>query len=318
MSFRPSVSPFTEDFSSPPSLSNQLREINQYLLQEQKRVRMADIRVRLQEMGGLFPLVRISSPVYREWFQDRGLVAVDGSFNTIPSSSNKKIFLFQALSKFTKGGEIWRREVVMKGMEEGDEDFNPSSYMLDMELQVARESVHKWAPRVVMMDGTLLYFHRHAKQATASLCRMAEERQTYLLGVGEEIASQQLAQLWPDLGCFEDRVLLYGALRQGEAWRFPYSDRCNDLFWRTAVRLSSHPQPVVVDGLRGQEEERGFLLNFLQNSTPEQGRGIPYWLDIVDYRVRLTHCFLKMLAHSFLDPDVCRRFLYPKRADRFL
>ena len=52
--------------------------------------------------------------------------------------------------------------------------------------------------------------------------------------------------------------------------------------------------------------------------TPEQGRGIPYWLDIVDNQVRVTNPLVQTLVEQYIDPEIRHRILMLKRNDRMI
>jgi hypothetical protein len=52
--------------------------------------------------------------------------------------------------------------------------------------------------------------------------------------------------------------------------------------------------------------------------TPEQGRGIPFWLDIVDNQVRVTNPLVETMVEQYIDADLRHRLLAVKRSDRMI
>jgi hypothetical protein len=82
------------------------------------------------------------------------------------------------------------------------------------------------------------------------------------------------------------------------------------------IRASKSPQPIGVDGLEAQREARLELLRLVYTLSPEQGRGIPFWLDIVDNQVRVTDALVESLVEQYIDPDLRHRLLLSKRSER--
>ena len=86
--------------------------------------------------------------------------------------------------------------------------------------------------------------------------------------------------------------------------------------WKVVLRPSGSPQPVGIDGLISQWEHRGDLIRLCRTLTPETGRGIPLWLDIVDAEVRVTDPLIEAMVEEYIDPDLLHRLLVPKRSER--
>jgi hypothetical protein len=78
------------------------------------------------------------------------------------------------------------------------------------------------------------------------------------------------------------------------------------------------PDPIGVDGLMEQKEHKYELLKLIYSLTPEQGRGIPFWLDIVDNQVRVTDALVQTMIEQYIDPDLRHRLFDAKRKQRII
>jgi hypothetical protein len=68
----------------------------------------------------------------------------------------------------------------------------------------------------------------------------------------------------------------------------------------------------------GQIKEQLDLIRLVYTLTPRQGRGIPYWLDIVDNQVRVTNALMQTMVEEYIDEDLRRRLLVTKRDERII
>jgi hypothetical protein len=171
----------------------------------------------------------------------------------------------------------------------------------------------------VMMDGSLRHFMIDDAEGWSALTAAAEEAGVLLVGVSEEIGTKGLArELFPDRPAWSDRDVLYGVLLKGEAYALEGWSASGNGLWKVVLRAAGSPQPVGIDGLLSQGEHRDDLIRLCRTLTPEQGRGIPLWLDIVDAEVRVTDSLIEAMVEEYIDPDLLHRLLVPKRSERHL
>ncbi|WP_241154406.1 DNA double-strand break repair nuclease NurA [Staphylospora marina] len=286
-----------------------------------------DIRRKLERIGRFVRVDKWNPAQMKEWLGTRSLVGVDGSVNSTKGSPSRSLSVFQALAKSTDGKEKWAADLHVPFLEEAEENVGQAArearqrgaILSRLELQVAEEGILDWNPRVVMMDGSLLHFSKDDADGWNRLAALAERTGTLLVGVSEEIATRSLVrELFPELPAWSDRDLLYGILRVGEGFEWEEWSPDGGRLWKMVFRSSKSPQPIGLDGLQAQREERLSLVRLVYSLTPEQGRGIPFWLDIVDNQVRVTDPLVESMVEEFIDPDIRHRVLRAKRSDRMI
>lgn len=309
-------------------LKQKLQEANRKLRQAypSEALNARQIRDSLKQVGKLRKIEKWSSQELKEWLQGGTLVGVDGSVNSTPGSYPHTLSFFQALAKGTKGEEHWAAELytpLLDPDEEGVEgrlarEANRRGTILSaLEMDVALEAIQKWSPRVVMMDGSLLHFRIDDADRWSYLVEEALKRDILLVGVSEEIGTSSLARLlFPHYPAWSDRDLFYGVLELGEVYETKEELDTNGQLWKSVLRSSVSPQPIGVDGLVEQEEYREELIRLVYTLTPRQGRGVPFWLDIIDTQVRVTDPLVKAMVEKYIDPDLQHRLLLPKRSER--
>ncbi|WP_312853834.1 DNA double-strand break repair nuclease NurA [Thermoactinomyces mirandus] len=316
-------------------LKNKLKQLNESLKQvyPSRSFDEANIRERLQEAGTFYQLNKLSGAEIRDWLQDGLLVGVDGSVNSTKGSQDRTLSVFQALAKGTQGEEKWAADVYTPLLEdEGGKDGSAArearkrgAFLSRLEMKVTIEAIQDWAPRVVMADGSLLHYSIDDNEVWEQLARLAEMKDSLLVGVSEEIGSRTLVkELFPEYRAWTDRDLLYGVLKMGEAYEWEGWSRADgrnqagNSMWKLVFRTSRSPQPIGLDGLSSQHGERLQLAKLVYSLTPEQGRGIPYWLDIVDRQVRVTDPLVETMVDQYIDPEIRYRLLSSKRSDRMI
>lgn len=287
------------------------------------------IRQRLTEIGQIRTIPKWSSQQIKDWLQEKTLVGVDGSVNSIPGDHVRTLSIFQALAKgLQKEEEKWAADVYTPLLEDREHrekgqaarDARERRKLLsELELTVAQEAVIEWSPRLVMMDGSLAHFFIDHLDEWSHLVRLAEQHQVILIGIAEEIQSYRLVdEYFPEYPYWSDRELLYGVLEEGELFEWEDWSVSGSGLWKMVMRTSKNPQPIGLDGLLTQQEERYQLAGLVYALTPEQGRGVPYWLDIVDRKVRVTNPLVQTMVEQYIDPEVRYRILQLKREERIL
>lgn len=285
------------------------------------------VRKRLEEVGVFHTIDKWNGEEIKDWLQERYMVGVDGSVNSTKGSQVRTLSVFQALAKATNGKEKWAADVytpLLKGEEAEEESAarearKRGNLLSRLEMQVTMDAVKDWAPQVVMLDGSLLHFYISDTKNWEQLAQMAEIKNTLLVGVSEEIETRTLVHtFFPEYPALTDRDLLYGVLQEGEAFEWEEWSPAGSRMWKMAFRTSKSPQPIGLDGLKSQREERWNLAKLIYSLTPEQGRGIPYWLDIVDNQVRVTDPLVETMVEQYIDPELRYRLLLSKRRERMI
>jgi hypothetical protein len=305
------------------SVSTELKESLQRLnntlhnLYPFEQLSKLELRERLQEYGQFLTLSKLSTTDVACWFEGGQLVGIDGSTNSIQGKGVRRIQLFQALAKSTTGQEEWLADLETSLVPRA-EDFRTSvSLMPLLELTLARRVLELWSPKLLLMDGSLLYFFQEDEPQCEELRELFLAADGSIVGVGEEMATDALARkVCPEGTMFTDADLLCGLLDEGEAFLWGEDFYKSYGLWRAAARFTSSPEPVVVDGFLGEEVPE--LLSIIYALTPKDGRGIPLWLDIVDQKVRITNVVAEGLIDSLIDVGLRRRLLMTKRSERII
>ncbi|SDW85583.1 NurA domain-containing protein [Marininema mesophilum] len=316
------------------SVSQKLKDKMKEANQELRRIYPTEVfdrqqlREQLKGIGVFSAIEKWTGHPLKQWLRGETLVGVDGSVNSTPGTHPHTLSLFQALAKGTRGEEHWAADLYTPLLEKEDESEEGSlareakrrgSLLASLEIQVALEAIERWKPRVVMMDGSLLHFLIDDAPGWGRLKDAALTEGVLLVGVAEEIGTKSLARrLFSNSSTYSDRELLFGALHRGECYRSEEMDLPGTGLWKAVLCSTKHPQPVGIDGLLAQSEERENLISLVHTLTPSEGRGVPLWLDIVDREVRVTDALVRGLVDQYIDPDLHHRLLIPKRSDRHL
>nr|WP_224749663.1 DNA double-strand break repair nuclease NurA [Polycladospora coralii] len=286
------------------------------------------IRDELKKIGEFHTFEKHSDDKLRKWLQGRTLVGIDGSVNSTRGTPNRMISLFQALAKGTQGEEKWCADIYTPLLAEDEEELagqaarearRRGAFLSQLEIQLAKTIIPDWKPRVVMHDGSLLHFYIDNPDEWKDTAETALQHDTLLVGVSEEIATNRLARMvFPQYKQYSDSDLLYGVLEVGEAFEWREWSPIGSEMWRVALRSSQSPQPIVVDGLVLQNQSRYELIRLVYTLTPMQGRGIPFWLDIIDNQVRVTDGLIQAMVEQYIDPELRYRVLSLKKEDRMI
>ncbi len=311
-------------------LKGKLKQVNQSLKEAYPASAFDEQRIRekLGQIGTFYQIEKWEEGKMRDWLKGQTLVGVDGSVNSTRGTQKRTLSVFQALAKGTRGEEKWAANVYTPLLddngepEEGQEAREArkrGAILSRLEMDVTVQAITEWAPGVVMLDGSLLHFYIEDPTKWKQVAQTAEKKGSLLIGVSEEIGTRGLArELFPEYPVWSDRDLLYGVLRVGEAFEWQDWSPSGSGMWKMAFRSSKSPQPIGLDGLVSQQEVRLDLVRLVYSLTPEQGRGIPFWLDIVDNQVRVTDALVQMMVDQYIDPELRHRLLIPKRSERVI
>lgn len=309
-------------------LKEKLRQVNQSLKEAfpfssyDKQM----IRQRLAQIGKFQTLTKWTDAKLKKWLAGQTLVGVDGSVNSLPGNQTRTLSMFQALAKgLHQSQEKWAADVHTPLLEEQTNDTGQrarearerGTLLSELEIRVAGEAVTDFDPKVVLMDGSLVHFLIDHPKSWASFVELVEQQDVLIVGAAEEIQSYRLVgELFPEYPNWSDRDLLYGILEIGELFEWKDWSVAGSGLWKMAMRTAKSPQPIGIDGLISQRTARFELATLLYTLTPIQGRGIPYWLDIVDNQVRVTNPLIQTIVEQYIDPDIRHRILKLKRSER--
>lgn len=309
-------------------LKNKLKEVNESLKEQfpNRFFQPNEIRQKLQEAGKFYQITKLTEQELKAWLGEKSIIGVDGSVNSTKGTEKRVLSVFQALAKATRGGEKWAADVYTPLLEEEvEKEQEPARHarkraaiLSTLEMEVSIQAMQEWKPKAMLMDGSLLHYHIDDMGKWETVNRVALEESVAVIGVAEEMGTSTLVkELFPDYNGWTDRDLLYGVLEVGEI--FLLDERLfGGEFWRAILRSSDSPVPIGLDGLVEQLDDRLALIRLVYTLTPAQGRGIPYWLDIVDNQVRVTNALVQTMVEEYIDEDIRRRLLVTKRDERII
>lgn len=263
-----------------------------------------------------------------------GIVGVDGSTNRIGGSHPHFVEAYQALGKSTINQEplvladiysplyLEQEENSLEDEDEIREDKR-NVKLSTIEVEAALESIDKFKPYAILMDGGLIRYNIYAYDKWIELREKCEKLGILLVGVIKDIKTStigdQLRETYPDIQeSFYDREMLFGQLDYGEM--ILIKDEVNkkkpegysSVFLRTALT----PTVIGMDIIDSQKEYIGEMANLVFTLTPENSRGVPLWLDIVDKEVKISDEVMKNLMEQYMDRGIYERFFISERDKR--
>ncbi|WP_332697215.1 DNA double-strand break repair nuclease NurA [Halalkalibacter lacteus] len=311
-----------------PELVNEIKKVNKNLqkIYQHSSDNKTIIRQKLHESRAeIRHISRLSTEALSNWLNDKELAAVDGSVNQTKGDSPHILYLFQALAKTTKGYQCQATDIFSpllhgKDEEEGNRINIRSHILSKLELTVATKLIDERSLQVLLMDGALYHYRIDAPDEWELLRKKAIESNVLLVGVSEEITTENLVKLEPFQSYQQrphayDRDLLFGVLRQ-EEMVFIEDIQSKAGLQSVWMRLTSDPAITGFDVLLEQAAFKEEIASVLLTLTPRDGRGIPLWLDHVDREVRVTDKLVEVLVEQYIDPEMRKMFFEKKRISR--
>ncbi|MDN5331704.1 MAG: hypothetical protein PWP45_929 [Tepidanaerobacteraceae bacterium] len=268
---------------------------------------------------------RMTNRELESLFAKGGIVGVDGSTNSTAGPFPYIITVQQSLAKSTAiREEIYYTRVLcplfmQEDMDEAEYLELTKSSLASLEAMAALEAVEKLKPAVILLDGSLVRLKIEAKNLWEDLKEAAINKGILLAGVVEgistKVVSATLKESLPEAvreAC--DWELLFGTLDIGEGLEVvptSFKEGFRTVFMRTSI----DPKPIGIDLLEEQYEHLEQVESLIFTLTPQDGRGIPLWLDLVDKKVKISDALLEGLLKAYLGEDFSE-FLTPKRAKR--
>lgn len=310
------------------------------------------------DVGRLIQLEKPGKDKLMEYEKKGGIVGVDGSVNKKGGAYPHFVELFQGLAMSTKHKEDMIKLVEVSSplldrdyneaedsMSEEERDMlrieNRNELLASIEIKVALESVRKYKPYAILMDGSLLRFHLYTKKLWTEFKETCEKEGVIVVGVIEEIKTQIISKQWAggkeevtedgeimDFSVY-DKEMLFGRLNYGEMliirdgvntkreWTKGGIKETIDIssgFLRSALS----PNIIGIDILGGQRDKLEEMASLVFGLTPENSRGIPLWLDLVDREVKITNVMMEALLEKYIDRELYERLFIETRSRRTL
>lgn len=266
-----------------------------------------------------------------------GIVGVDGSTNRVGGSYPHFVEVFQGLAKSTlmKDEPIYKADIysplfsnIQKNVLEEDEkkEIETKNRLLsDIEVKVALEAVKRYKPFGVLMDGSLIRYYIYSYDLWMQLRSECEEKGIILVGVIKDIKTtiigDKLGDVYPQFKMNAyDRELLFGILDYGEVIIIDDDVNSKKKSGYSSVFMRSSRSPAVIgmDIIDSQKDYLEEMSRLIFTLTPENSRGVPLWLDLVDKEVQISDALMKGLLERYLDRGLYERFFVSERAKRTL
>ena len=325
-------------------LKESLQDCNQYLKEKydyKSEIDESKLRQLIKDELGQFKILNdLEQEELQQWTQSGSIIGVDGSINTLGKIYPHYLSVLQGLAKNTIKSEdevvnhtVFSpliesdRDKVFKKMKKEESDNAQevagkitSSLLADLEIKVAQESIRKWQPKLIMMDGSLSRYKFQAEESWEQLVELALQEKVLLVGVIEEIGTHKISENLKDflpekMQNMYDRELLFGLLKQREIMKIDDITLTHG-FKKSFFRSSRDPGVIGLDMLKEQQTELDFVARVVYALTPQDSRGIPIWLDIVDNEVRISNKMLDAMVDNYIDPDLKQKLFHSKRSDR--
>lgn len=325
------------------SLNNQLKDkvtgLNNLLKEKYENVLGMDrneLRGFIHEhIGEIRSLEKLSKAHLAIYEAKGGIVGVDGSNNKIGGSYPHFVEAYQALAKSTthKNDPLVLADIYSPLYPEQEENplEDEDGVMVEkkniklatIEVEVALESIKKFKPYAILMDGGLIRYNIYAYDKWMELRQKCEEENIILVGVIEDIKTSTIGDKLKDMDasikeCFYDRELLFGQLNYGET--ILIKDEVNkkkpEGYSSLFLRSSLAPTVIGMDILDTQKEHMEEMARLVFTLTPENSRGVPLWLDIVDKEVKISDDIMKALMERYMDRSIYERFFIAERDKR--
>ncbi|MFO7819930.1 MAG: DNA double-strand break repair nuclease NurA [Halanaerobacter sp.] len=325
-------------------LKESLKDCNQCLREKynyRSEVNGAKLRKLIEQELGVFEVLdKLGQERLKEWTKPGSVIGVDGSVNTLGKIYPHYLSVLQGLAKNTikSEDEIIKHEVfspliesdrekIFKKLNKEEVDNAQeaagkirTSLLADLEVKVAYESIRRWQPQLIMMDGSLSRYKFQAEESWEQLVELALQEDVLLIGVIEEVGTHKISEslreeLPPKMQNMYDRELLFGLLEQREMMKIDNIALTHG-FKKAFFRSSRDPGVIGLDILKEQQSELDFAAQVVDALTPQDGRGIPIWLDIVDNEVRISNKMLDAMVDNYIDADLKQKLFHSKRNDR--
>lgn len=252
-----------------------------------------------------------------------GVYAVDGSTNRYGGAFPHYIQIFRGLAIKDIKDAKEAVEVYCPLVEDIDiyeENKTLDKLLADVELEAAIEAIED-NPSIIMMDGSLIRYRILNEKKWEKLKNIAIEKNIYIVGVIEDIKTNIVYENIKDdynSDFFYDREFLFNCLEYKEAYipnekdSGKYSYKIRSSF----IRSSFEPAVIAVDMVEEQFSKIEDVLSLVLSLTDKKSRGIPYILDIVDMKAKVTNKKMKYLSESYITKNRFELLFHSQRDKR--
>ncbi|WP_409228688.1 DNA double-strand break repair nuclease NurA [Gudongella sp. SC589] len=260
-----------------------------------------------------------------------GICGVDGSSNRAGGNYPHFIEVYQALALTTTRrddplylAEIYTPVITDEEDEDGERrEEQKNQKLAGLEVQAAIKAIQLHRPYAILMDGGLIRYNIYAGEVWDELVQLCEDTGTILVGIIKDIKTgvigEQLKRDYPELkGNIYDRELLFGLLDYRELLLIDEAVSKKEPMGYSSAFLRSSISPMTI-GLDIIESQRGHLTDMARlvlTLTPQNSRGVPLWIDIVDKEVKISDQMMKGMLERYLDRGVYERFFVSERDKR--
>jgi len=320
-------------------LKSKVTDLNQLITEKYKEVLSIDrrdlrsfIETHIGQIKSLEKLDLVSLNGYQN---KGGILGVDGSNNKIGGAYPHFVEAYQALAKSTcyKDMPIVLADIYSPLYPEKEEsplknreaiiDEKKNIRLASLEVEAALEAINQFKPYAILMDGGLIRYNIYAYDKWMELRELCEERGILLVGVIKDIKTSiignKMKEINPGLGdSFYDREILFGKLKYGEMIniRDEVNKKLPEGYSSAFIRTSLAPTPIGMDIINSQKDYMEEMARLIFTLTPENSRGVPLWLDIVDKEVKISDEIMKALLERYMDRDIYERFFISERDKR--
>jgi len=264
-----------------------------------------------------------------------GIVGVDGSTNRMGGAFPHYVEVYQALAKSTSNKEepLFKTDIYTPLIPEYEENPLENKEIIieekkniklsSLEVEAALDSIDKFKPYAILMDGGLIRYNIYAYDKWMELKQRCEEEGIILVGVIKDIKTSiigdRIMKLNPEVkDCFYDREMLFGILDYGEAIIIEdYANKKEPQGYASVfLRSSLQPSVIGMDIIESQREHLEEMARLVFSLTPENSRGVPLWLDIVDKEVKISDDIMRGLMERYMDRGIYERFFVSERDKR--
>lgn len=266
-----------------------------------------------------------------------GIVGVDGSVNRMGGAEPHFVEVFQGLAKSTckKNEPIFRADIytpliddekneILEELESGEDNREERNRLLaNIEVEVALESAKTHKPYAILMDGSLIRYYIYSYELWIKLREECEKNNILLVGVIKDIKTSIIGDKLGEKNKqikvkAYDRELLFGQLEYGEMIAIDDDVNTKHKSGYSSVFMRSSLAPFVIgmDIIDTQKKYLQEMARLVFTLTPENSRGVPLWLDMVDKEVKISDEIMKGLIERYMDKDIYERFFVSERARR--
>lgn len=320
-------------------LKDKVQNLNIVLTEKYKKVlslKKPDLRRFISEnVGQIKTMEKLDKELLLNYEKAGGIVGVDGSNNKIGGAYPHFVEVYQALAKSTliKEDPIFLTDLYSPlYTEEIENPLEDNERIIEekrniklstLEVEAAIESVKKYKPYAILMDGGLIRYNIYAYEKWLELRSLCEDEEIILVGVIKDIKTSIIGDTMKERDAnikqvFYDRELLFGQLDYGEMIIIydEVNKKGNQGYSSVFLRSSLQPSVVGMDIIDSQRSHLEEMANLVFTLTPENSRGVPLWLDIVDKEVKISDDIMRALMERYLDRDVYERFFVSERDKR--